>query len=93
MSTKTIQISKGEVKLTMNGGVSLYNIWATLNGKPLMDWMPEDKSAVDVRELCSKIGELIYANGEDAADWKAIQKAIDKLVDGEYEFVNALDNW
>ena len=85
MSTVTVTTSRGVVKLTMNGCISLHNIWATLNDAPLMSWMPEDKSAVDVRELLSKLA--------DDADGDAIGAAIDKLVDGEYRFVNAVDLW
>jgi len=99
MSTVTVTTTLGEVKLTMNGCVSLHNIWATLNDAPLMSWMPEDKSAVDVGELLSSVNTRIYicdVAGEGClskSDWKAIKAAIDKLVDGEYRFVNAVDLW
>jgi erythromycin esterase-like protein len=91
MSTKTVVTSRGVVKLTMNGCVSLHNIWATLNDAPLMSWMPEDKSAVDVDELVSHIGYEIAVNND--YDWGKVRDAIDELVNSEYNFVNAVDLW
>lgn len=90
MSTKSLVIAKGVVRLTMNGGVSCRNIWATLNDAPLMDWMPEDKSAVDVEELVCHLGVEIAVHND--YDLGKVRDAIYELVEDAYNVANALDS-